>query len=124
KDDQDFYSDSELGQMFKNMPEITNNLIIDGEKKNEYEKFKKNDTEIKKNDTEIKKKNTDDLCPICLDDLENNTELDYCKFSCGKSIHKLCYSMWTKNKESICIFCKSNWYNKKIELKYLNLNIK
>ena len=64
-------------------------------------------------------KETNDLCPICLDELENGDQLDYCKYSCGKSIHVVCFGMWCKKNTPKCIYCKCNW-NKQIG-EYVNL---
>ena len=67
-------------------------------------------------------KDTADLCPICLDDLENGTELDYCKYSCGKPIHTICFKMWAKKKSKTCVFCRENWEGvKKQDAGYINL---
>ena len=118
-EDQDEYSNNELVEMFKNIPHITNNLLIDDKTKQKYDALK-NNNKLETNSQDITKKSTDDLCPICLDDLENGDELDHCKFSCGKSIHKVCYSMWTKKKAPNCIFCGANW-NEKKDAKYANL---
>ena len=61
---------------------------------------------------EVKQKfEKDDVCPICLDPLENGKELDYCKYSCGQTIHKKCFSMWEKSKGGICVFCRGKWYS-------------
>ena len=91
------YSDEELSQMFMNIPHISRNLIYKGENNEEQkiveQKFEKGD-----------------ICPVCLDDLENGKELDYCKYSCGKTIHKKCFSMWEKSKGKVCVFCRGKWY--------------
>lgn len=124
-EDQDEYSNDELLNMFNNIPNITKNLIVDDHKKECYDKLKHNKQLNKKDDKkEVKQRGTDDLCPICLDDLENGDELDYCKYSCGKAVHKICYGMWTKKKASNCIFCQASWtaVDKEKELQYLNLN--
>lgn len=92
------YSDEELEEMFLNIPEVAKNLMYQGEEPQEQkevnQKFEK-----------------DDVCPICLDPLENGKDLDYCKYSCGKTIHKKCFSMWEKSKGGICVFCRGKWYS-------------
>lgn len=113
KEDQDEYTDTELLEMFVRIPQITNNLIVNDKVKQKYNTLKPN------SDSKITKKNTDDLCPICLDDLENGDELDYCKFSCGKNIHKICFGMWSKSKGNKCVFCSSHWTKND---KYINLS--
>jgi hypothetical protein len=118
--EQDEYSKEEIIDMFNNIPQITNNLIVESKFKETYLKLK--NTDKPKEDT-VSKKGTDDLCPICLDDLENGDETDYCKFSCGKLVHKVCYGMWIKKKAANCVFCNANWYGKKEESKYFNLTM-
>ena len=92
------YSDEELEKMFLNIPPVAKNLMYQGEKpveeKEVNQKFEKGD-----------------ICPICLDSLENGKELDYCKYSCGQTIHKKCFSMWEKSKGGICVFCRAKWYS-------------
>ena len=92
------YSDDELLAMFENIPEVAKNLMYEGEKPQE--------------EKEVNQKfDKGDICPICLDPLENGKELDYCKYSCGKTIHKKCFSMWEKSKGGICVFCRAKWYS-------------
>ena len=92
------FSEEELVDMFSNIPDIPQNLIYQGERPEEpkavNQKFDKGD-----------------VCPICLDPLENGKELDYCKYSCGKTIHKKCFSMWEKSKGGVCVFCRAQWYS-------------
>ena len=95
-----YFSDEQLLDMFMNIPPVAKNLIYEGEKLNQEEK-------------EVNQKfDKGDICPICLDPLENGKDLDFCRFSCGKTIHKKCFSMWEKTKGSICVFCRAQWYSK------------
>jgi len=103
--------------MFKNIPKITENLIVNKNIKDKYNKYQSKD----KKDTNVSQKSLDDLCPICLDDLENGEEIDFCKNSCGKSIHKICFSMWCKTKKAECVFCRQPWEKTKVEEDYINL---
>ena len=120
-EDQEEYDEEELLEMFSNIPDITNNLIVDETKKKTYHKLVKNKNKLEKK--EVIQKETDDLCPICLDDLENGDDLDYCKYSCGKPVHKVCYGMWVKAKANqTCIYCRANWTGVEKETKYINLN--
>lgn len=121
-EDKNDYNAHELETMFNHIPNITNNLVIDDSSKKIYEKLKHE--KDNKNNDKIKMKDTNDLCPICLDDLDDGNELDYCKFSCGKPIHKICFSMWIKKKESKCVFCSHNWYGDDKQNIYINLNNK
>lgn len=99
--DEEQYSNEELLKMFTHIPQITNNLSVDESIKNKYNK-------IKNNKPEQNKKSTDDLCPICLDDLENGDNIDFCK-SCGKHVHTNCFSMWVKSRGPKCVFCQKPW---------------
>jgi hypothetical protein len=92
------YSEEELEEMFENIPEVAKNLIYQGKLPSQQEEVNQ-------------KFDKDDICPICLDPLENGKELDYCKYSCGKTIHKKCFSMWEKSKGGICVFCRGQWYS-------------
>lgn len=95
-----YFSDDQLIEMFMNVPPVAKNLIYVGEKINNEEK-------------EVEQKfDKDDICPICLDPLENGKDLDFCRYSCGKTIHKKCFSMWEKTKGSICVFCRAEWHSK------------
>lgn len=113
-EDQKKYTDKELVEMFNNIPSITNQLIVDDKIKQTY---KLNSQSAHQS---VTMKTTDDLCPICLDDLNNNEELDYCKYSCGKPIHKICFDMWAKKKNSLCVFCRASWKGK-VDGQYVNL---
>jgi len=92
------FEDEELEEMFSNIPDIAKNLMYEGEKPTEQKEVNQ-------------KFDKDDVCPICLDPLENGKDLDYCKYSCGKTIHKKCFSMWEKSKGGICVFCRGKWYS-------------
>ena len=92
------YTNDELIEMFNNIPPIAQNLMYKGsavpnEGKEVEQKFEKGD-----------------ICPICLDPLENGKDLDFCRYSCGKTIHSKCFSMWERTKGSICVFCRANWH--------------
>ena len=101
----DSFSDEELIEMYRNIPPITQNLMYKGEA-----------VEVEGKEVD-QKFDAGDICPICLDPLENGQELDFCRFSCGKTIHKKCFSMWEKSKGSICVFCRAKWYSNNI-IKY------
>lgn len=112
-EDESQYSPEDLQVMFNNIPVITNQLMADNNIRTIYDKLKISNGLVHK-EKDITKKGSDDLCPICLDELDNGEDLDYCKFSCGKQLHKLCFSMWIKQKkEPICVYCKAHWVVKK-----------
>ena len=95
-----YYSDDDLTDMFSNIQPVAQNLMYKGD-------------EMENNEgKEVEQKfEKGDICPICLDPLENGKELDFCRYSCGKTIHSKCFSMWVKSKGSICVFCRAQWYS-------------
>jgi len=118
-EDSDYYDNNELQKMFNNIPNITINLTAG----NEYTvKYKKSKVDKEKILITVKQGSLDDLCAVCLDDLENGDDLDYCKYSCGKNVHKLCHNMWTKKQpKAICLFCRAPWNVTKTDYEYINL---
>ena len=92
------YSDTELVSMYVNIPSIETNLIYKGKKPKIKEVVEQ-------------KFDEGDKCPICLDLLENGKELDFCKYSCGKTIHKECHKQWKVSKGNICVYCRGKWYS-------------
>ncbi|CAH6421673.1 RING finger protein [uncultured virus] len=118
EEDKNKYNKTDLIRMFANMKTVTD-LIVSDSIKNKYEKIKNKGKLDDKNDSVVDKKSLEDICPICLDDLNNEEELDYCKYSCGKSIHKKCFEMWSKHHKALCVFCRHEWNGKTDE--YVNL---
>ena len=124
------FTNDNLDEMFNNIPLITNNLIVDKSKRDKFHeitnniKSNDNNEKNKKNEKVIQKLNDEDICPICLDNLNNGKELDYCKYSCGLTLHKKCFQMWEKRNKGICVFCRADWYKNKKKNKsnsYVNL---
>ena len=112
------YEDDELIEMFNNIPPVAQNLMYKG-------------SSIPNGGKEVDQKfEKGDICPICLDPLENGKELDFCRYSCGKTIHSKCFSMWEKTKGSICVFCRAQWYccnlliqnHKKVSMHPIDIN--
>lgn len=120
-EDKDTYSSTDLVKMFANSLLITDGIEANTEIKQTYDKLKQGNGLSIKPKFQVNSKGLDDLCPICLDDLENGDELDYCKYSCGKPLHKNCFSMWIKVKKSVCVYCKQNWYENDPDEKYVNI---
>jgi hypothetical protein len=119
-EDKKKYSKDDLKKMFKNIPKIASNLIADEEINELYKSAKTGTT---KEDVKVEMKGADDICPICLDDLTNG-EIDYCKYSCGKCVHKKCFEMYARKNTAICVFCRAEWKPKKSKEKkggYINL---
>jgi len=107
------YNDDELLIMFNNIPEIVSSLFVNNDIKDKYLGIKKPQISMK----------DDDVCPICLDDIYNGQDIDYCKSQCGKCVHKDCFLMWSKDKHpSSCVMCKAVWHTQKnSDNKYINL---
>ncbi len=55
-----------------------------------------------------------------MDELQTEEELDYCKYGCGKSIHKNCFVMWTKKNLGNCVYCRTDWIIKENKTKGKN----
>lgn len=108
-EDKKTFTQGNLKEMFKNIPQITKNLVVKDSIKQTYKNIKP--TKI------VNKKGIDDICPICLSDLDDGKELDYCKYSCGKQVHILCFKMWSSYHEPNCVFCRQSW----VSTKYINL---
>jgi len=53
----------------------------------------------------------DDMCPVCYDTMSPSETLVFCKSSCGKSLHALCFKEWSlaKNGKPTCVYCRANW---------------
>lgn len=126
--DQEEYDDEELRVMFRNIPQITENLLADNHIKEKYKDINSKDylSESESKESPIQKKPVDDDCPICLENLDNGQEIDYCKYSCGKSIHKICFKMWCKKNKPTCVFCRGEWKKKEKKgnfgfMEYINL---
>ena len=125
------FTNENLDEMFNNIPLITNNLIVDKSKRDKFHEItnnikSNNSKEINsKTDNKVKQRlNDNDICPICLDNINNGKELDYCKYSCGLTLHKKCFQMWEKRNKGICVFCRADWYKNKKKNKnnsYVNL---
>lgn len=118
-EDQGEYSNDEIKNMFGKIPDVINSLTVSPDLKDKWKNMK--GTGDKKS-IEISQKPLDDVCPVCIDDLDNGESLVYCKFSCGKNIHKSCFDQWCKvKKEKKCIFCFKQWDKIKENYEYINL---
>lgn len=102
QEDQSTFTNVQLKEMYENMSDVMKKI-------REGIKIGNNKNNSKINNI-VEMRSTDDICPICLDDLTNGSELDYCKYSCGKCVHIECFSMWVKKKDAICVFCSKNWH--------------
>jgi hypothetical protein len=108
---------NDLKKLFKNIPKTLEDLLVDEEYRQVYDNI---GTEKVKSDTKVEMRGQDDICPICLEDLSTG-DIDFCKNSCGKAIHKDCFKMWVKKNTANCVFCRSEWAKEEIKSSYINL---
>lgn len=108
------YNEKQLTNMFNNIPKfITENVVYNEKTKLEFEELINSTNNPIKNIKIIEQK-LDDICPICLENIDNKNDADFCKYSCGKSVHNLCYGIWSKNNHNNilqCLFCRHPWYS-------------
>lgn len=116
----DSFTIDELKMFYNNIPKITDNLKVSNHQYDKYIKLKKTNN---KQSVEVKQQKLNDLCPICLEDFKKNEKIVYCKYSCGKNVHSVCFKMWAKGKHNItCIFCRTKWNsNVDQELTYIKI---
>ncbi len=107
----------ELKKLFRNIPKTLEDLLVDEEYRQVYESISPEEV---KSDSKVEMRGKDDICPICLEDLSSG-ELDYCKNSCGKAIHKDCFKMWKQKNAANCVFCRSEWKKEEEVSHYVNL---
>jgi len=121
EEDED-YTDKEVKKMCDKVNHIKNTLFVNDPTRKKFIKNKKNLTGTNKSGN-VKHKSLDDLCPICLCDLEGE-EVSYCEFSCGKAIHTECINKYfDKVKIKNCILCNMPWNINNITLPtYVNIN--
>jgi len=98
-------SKNTLKKMFDNIPTfLENDLFVNQKAKNDFQNSGRK--------IMIVPQKFDDVCPICLEDATKNQTLDYCKYQCGKSVHRDCLNIWIKKtKVQKCLFCCCDWPN-------------
>ncbi|KAH9584185.1 zinc finger protein [Trypanosoma melophagium] len=55
-----------------------------------------------------------DVCPICFEELDNNTPLTYCQGGCGKHLHVRCFKLYRRHNSAVslrCPYCRVLWVN-------------
>jgi len=121
-DDKNSFTNEELNVLIKKK-DITDGIKVDNSILIKYKKCVDGSIE----QIPIKPK-TDDICPICMDDIINGEAYEYCQWSCGNSVHNDCFNIWkTKQGNDDCIICKANFYKKPTisnDGEYFNLLIK
>lgn len=90
----------------------------------EWKKRKLNHT--KEIDESKKKPTKEEICVICMEELDTGEDLSYCLIterSCGKAVHSRCFDMWLKKGKKTCVYCRESMVvNTKDE--YINLKDK
>jgi hypothetical protein len=113
--DQYTYTNEEVVLMFNNIPVIVEQLKINNAMKNKYNNGAPNNKKIIM-------LGMDDLCPICLDDMDNGDDYDHCKNFCGRAVHADCFLACKKNNMNKCVFCRNPFNEKHNETQnYVNL---
>ena len=59
-------------------------------------------------------------CCVCYDVMNEDENLVFCKFSCGRNLHTECMERWVKHKQSSgqdvsCPFCRTSWGRNALE---------
>lgn len=114
EDDNEF-TKYKLTRMFSTNTTMDKDAIANVDIQTKYNKIKNNNGSL------IELKSLDDICPICLDNLDNGDQVIYCNHSCGKPIHSDCFAMWTRVKPKNCLTCNANWDKPKEQSAYINL---
>lgn len=64
-------------------------------------------------DTDGKRKPIEGDCPICVEELNPDTEnIVWCSAACGNNLHKACFDQWAaskSNKKVTCPYCRTPW---------------
>lgn len=107
------FNENELIELFNDI-KISNDVTVDDSIIKEYDE--------KSKETIVKPKSKDDVCPICFEDLDDGTALDFCKNKCGKYVHDACFKLWSSKNIATCVFCRYPWNETKNE--YINLTKK
>lgn len=115
------FSNKELKDLFSNIPSKTSQLLVSENLREAYQKLQ---NENQSTSEEIRREiSPEDICPVCLEDL-NEGESDFCRYGCGKSIHRVCYEMWTMKNQATCVYCRADWIREKTNKfkgNYINL---
>ena len=110
-----YYSDEDLEMMVGKLSHVPTLLVVNKSIRNKLEI-------LRGNPSPVEKKSTDDLCLICMDELDNGDPLIYCEYSCGKPIHKECFEYYASKRGRKCLTCFSSMdYSMEHVNGYINL---
>lgn len=64
--------------------------------------------------THVRRRDPDDACAICMDSIGASDQLVWCRSSCGRSVHKLCFEAWEaecveNGRTATCVHCRAAW---------------
>jgi len=110
-EDIDEFTPEQVTRMFTSMQDIAASVYINDDLKRKYNiqcelNMREKKTVLMKNE---------EFCPICLDYLNGDEPIDYCKYACGNPVHLACFEMWIKGSKckkerATCVLCRSKWY--------------
>ncbi len=102
------FMSSTLRKLCSNMTRMVSELYAPKQLYMKYEKTKVHD-----DDSTVKQKGLDDVCPVCLCDMElqGDQQLDFCRNGCGRTIHVQCFDMWANANSRTCVFCHEKWWD-------------
>lgn len=126
--DDKYFDQDEIIKMKGNLATIYKSDISKSDVfRQEYLKRKDKFIPGKMTDNCVKQKELDDVCPICLDDFEENEddEIIFCKYSCGANYHIECIDIFKKASKGKlkCTLCQNPWDKTcKILPKYVNMH--
>lgn len=89
------FTDQELINILSNI-NIDNTICVDKQIMDKYNKLPT-------------KKDDEESCPICLEDINNGEDIEFCKSVCGKCVHKLCFDLWCTKNPPKCVYCRADW---------------
>ncbi|KAL0477728.1 RING finger and U-box domain-containing protein [Acrasis kona] len=105
--------DSELDEIIQNAPkDPSESCIASLAVRNRYKQLE--DGELVEGDEGKRYPLDKEDCPICYEPMTDKEEIVWCKHSCGNNMHKTCFDMWAKSKQSngepvTCVFCRAEW---------------
>eukprot|EP00048_Salpingoeca_helianthica_P021353 m.11819 g.11819 ORF g.11819 m.11819 type:complete len:365 (+) comp5873_c0_seq1:129-1223(+) len=113
---QDALIPSELEEIFANAPQGRTTVEAPKAARDAYKKMAGEDDESKPDaaaaaDEPKPKDYVGEFCGICYDVLAEADEITWCKSSCGKSVHKGCFTHWEKAQTGrvTCVYCRAPW---------------
>ena len=62
----------------------------------------------------------EEACCVCYEEMQEDSNLSFCKFGCGRNLHTECMERWVKHKiqnaqEVSCPLCRKDWGKNALE---------